>query len=121
MLLRKHPFVALTLLLLCAAVINVSAQAPPPQQQQKNKKDREILTAAPKPFVQLSDHAMVIAPCGEAVADAQIPLTASVTNFSEPEKLHYTWKTNGGQLVGNGPTATWDLTGAAPGTYTARV
>jgi hypothetical protein len=108
-------------LLLCAGVINVSAQAPPQQQQQKNKKDREILTAAPKPFVQLSDHAMVIAPCDEAVADAQIPLTASVTNFSEPEKLHYTWKTNGGQLVGNGPTATWDLTGAAPGTYTARV
>src|SRR4051812_21854282 len=120
MLLRKHPFVALTLLLLCAGIINVSAQAPP-QQQQKNKKDREILTAAPKPFVQLSDHAMVIAPCDEAIADAQIPLTASVTNFSEPEKLHYTWKTNGGQLVGNGPTATWDLTGAAPGTYTARV
>src|SRR5436853_4174063 len=115
MLLRKHPFVALTLLLLCAGIINVSAQAPPPQQ--KNKKDREILTAAPKPFVQLSDHAMVITPCDDAIADAQIPLTASVTNFSEPDKLRYAWRASGGRLIGDGPNATWDLTGAAPGTY----
>ncbi|HYJ45579.1 MAG TPA: hypothetical protein VEV81_03125 [Pyrinomonadaceae bacterium] len=119
MLLRKHPFVALSLLIFCAGVINVSAQAPQPEK--KNKKDREILTAAPKPFVQLSDHAMVITPCADSMAEAQIPLTASVTNFSEPEKLRYAWRASGGRLIGDGTNATWDLTGAAPGTYTARV
>lgn len=120
MLLRKPLFLILSLFVFCAGAVSVSAQAPQPEQK-KNKKDREILTTAPKPFVQLSDHAMVITPCGDATADAQIPLVASVTNFSEPDKLHYTWKTNGGRLVGEGPNATWDLTGAAPGTYTARV
>jgi len=102
-------------LLLSAGIINVSAQAPP----QKN--NREILSNEPKPVVTLSEHSMVISPCDDADVDAQIPLTASVTNFSEPGKLKYTWKTNGGQLVGSGPSATWDLKGAAPGTYTARV
>jgi len=119
MLLRKPLFLALSLLILCAGVVHVSAQAPQPEK--KNKKDREILTAAPKPFVQLSDHMMVVTPCGDTSADAQIPLVASVTNFSEPDKLRYAWRASGGRLVGDGANATWDLAGAAPGTYTARV
>jgi hypothetical protein len=117
MLLRKPHFIVLSLLIFCAGIINVSAQT---QQKKNNKNAREILTNEPKPFVQLSDHEMVVMPC-DTTANPQIPLTANVTNFSEPDKLRYTWKTNGGQLVGNGPNATWDLTGATPGTYTARV
>jgi hypothetical protein len=115
MLLRKHPFVALGLLLALMGLLNVSAQT-----QQKKKKDKEVLTEGPKPFVQLSEHPLVITPCGDSQADARIPLTATVTNFSTTP-LRYGWRVSGGRLEGDGPNATWDLSGAQPGTYTARV
>lgn len=115
MLSQKYRFVALGLLLLLTGLMNVSAQT-----QQKSKKDKEILTEGPRPGVQLSEHASIITPCPESPAAAQIPLTATVTNFSTTP-LRYMWRVSGGRLNGEGPTATWDLTGAAPGTYTARV
>ena len=115
MLLQRHRLIALALLLVVTGLMAVSAQT-----QQKPKKDKEILTEGPKPVVQLSEHATIITPCGEAPAEAQIPLTATVTNFSTTP-LRYAWRVSGGRLNGDGPTATWDLTGAAPGTYTARV
>lgn len=113
--LRKHTFVALGLLLALTGLLNVSAQT-----QQKKRKDKEILTEGPKPFVQLSDHPLVITPCANAQADARIPLTATVTNFSTTP-LRYMWRVSGGRLEGDGPNATWDLSDAQPGTYTARV
>lgn len=115
MLLRKPLFLALGLLLALTGLLNVSAQT-----QQKNKKDKEILTTGPKPVVQLSEHAAIITPCADTQAEAQIPLTATVTNFSTTP-LRYMWRVSGGRLNGEGPNATWDLTGVAPGTYTARV
>ncbi|HEV7377029.1 MAG TPA: hypothetical protein VGN95_20095 [Pyrinomonadaceae bacterium] len=118
MLLRKHPLVALGLLLILTGLLNVSAQTQ--QTQQKKKKDKEILTTGPRPFVQLSEHAAIITPCGDTLADARMPLTATVTNFSTTP-LRYSWRVSGGQLNGEGPNATWDLSNVAPGTYTARV
>ena len=118
MLLRKHPYVALGLLLILTGLLNVSAQTQ--TAQQKKKKDKEILTEGPKPFVQLSEHAAIITPCADNLADAQIPLTATVTNFSTTP-LRYSWRVSGGRLNGEGPNATWDLSDAQPGTYTARV
>jgi outer membrane protein OmpA-like peptidoglycan-associated protein len=45
------------------------------------------------------------------------------TNASDPDgdPLTYTWRTNGGQIVGNGAAVDLDTTGAAPGTYTVVV
>ncbi len=35
--------------------------------------------------------------------------------------LHYIWIVNGGKVVGEGPSITWDLDGTMPGQYVARV
>ena len=115
MLLRKQPFIALVLLLALAGVLNAQTQT-----AQKNKKEKEILSTAPKPVIQLSDHPLILTPCANSAAEAQIPLTATVTNFSTTA-LRYSWRVSGGRLTGDGPNATWDLSGVAPGTYTARV
>lgn len=114
MLLRKQPFIALILLLALAGIMNAQTQTP-----QKNKKEKEILSTAPKPVIQLSDHPLTLTSCADST-DTQIPLTATVSNFSTTE-LRYTWRVSGGRLTGEGPNATWDLAGVAPGTYTARV
>lgn len=113
--LRKHLFITLGLLLALTGLVSVAAQT-----QQKKQKDREILSAGPKPVVQLSEHPAIITGCTGADAATQIPLTATVTNFSTTP-LRYTWRVSGGRLNGEGANAVWDLTGAAPGTYTARV
>ncbi|HEX8921563.1 MAG TPA: hypothetical protein VF766_08785, partial [Pyrinomonadaceae bacterium] len=87
----------------------------------KKSKEREISTqTGPSPVVQLSEHASIITPCADDVAAAQIPLTATVTNFSTSD-LRYNWRARGGRLIGDGRNATWDLSGAQPGTYTATI
>lgn len=111
---------ALSLLLALTGASPVSAQDD--QQQQKKRKDKEILTqTGPSPVVKIADHARIITPCPDSVADSQIPLSVSVQNFSDPTILRYNWRASGGRLVGDGPNATWDLSGAAPGTYQATI
>lgn len=119
MILRKQTLVAaLGLLVALTGTRHASAQ----EQQQKKPRDREISTqTGPPPAVQIADHARIITPCPDNTAEAQIPLSASVQNFSDPSILRYNWRASGGRLVGNGPTATWDLSGAAPGTYQATI
>ena len=96
MLLRKQPFIALVLLLALAGVLNAQTQT-----AQKNKKEKEILSTAPKPVIQLSDHPLILTPCANSAAEAQIPLTATVTNFSTTA-LRYSWRVSGGRLTGDG-------------------
>ncbi len=45
------------------------------------------------------------------------------TNASDPDgdRLTYTWRANGGQVVGSGSAVDFDTTGLAPGTYTVTV
>jgi hypothetical protein len=67
-------------------------------------------------------------PCGQGFSSetctpspsAQVQLSA---NASDPDgdTLLYTWSTTGGRITGDGPNVTWDLSGVAPGTYTATV
>jgi hypothetical protein len=114
MLSRKSPFVALGLLIALTGFLNVSAQT-------KKPKDREVVTASgPRPVIELSEHPSIITPCDDSRMESQIPLTATVRNFSTTD-LRYAWRVSGGRLNGDGPNATWDLSGAAPGTYTATV
>ena len=67
MLLRKQPFIALVLLLALAGVINAQTQT-----AQKNKKEKEILSTAPKPVIQLSDHPLILTPCVPFVKQLQV-------------------------------------------------
>jgi hypothetical protein len=117
MLSRKHAIIALGLLFALMGLLNVSVKA-----QEKKPKERIISTqTGPSPEVKLSEHASIITPCDDSQSSSQIPLTASVTNFSNPNELRYSWRASGGRLVGDGPNATWDLTGATPGTYSATI
>ena len=114
MLLRKHPLVTLSLLLALTGFLDATAVA-----QKKQQKVQE--PEGPPPVVQLSTHPTIITGCADSAAtDTQIPLTATTANLSGPA-LRYRWTTTGGRIIGDGPNATWDLTGAAPGTYSARV
>jgi hypothetical protein len=117
MLSRKQIIPALGLVLALTGLLNFSAQA----QEKKKPKDREISNqTGPSPVVQLSEHPVIVTPCDDSQSSSQIPLTASVTNFSTSE-LRWSWRASGGRINGNGPNATWDLSGAQPGTYTATI
>ena len=49
-----------------------------------------------------------------------VQLTANATD-PDGDTLLYTWTATGGRVTGDGANVTWDLSGAAPGTYTANV
>jgi hypothetical protein len=49
-----------------------------------------------------------------------VQLTANATD-PDGDTLLYTWTVTGGRITGDGPNVTWDLSGVAPGTYTANV
>jgi hypothetical protein len=51
---------------------------------------------------------------------ATVALSAQASD-PDGDTLLYTWSTTGGRVTGDGPNATLDLTGAAPGTYTVTV
>jgi hypothetical protein len=117
MLSRKPTTLVLGLLLILTGLLNVQAQT----QNKKKPKDREVSTqTGPSPVVQLSEHPQIVTPCADSQGSSQIPLTASVTNFSTSE-LRWSWRASGGRIIGDGPNATWDLSGAQPGTYTATI
>jgi hypothetical protein len=50
----------------------------------------------------------------------QIQLTANATD-PDGDTLLYTYSTTGGQITGDGPNVSWNLSGVTPGTYTATV
>lgn len=53
-------------------------------------------------------------------ASSSVQLTANATD-PDGDTLLYTYSTTGGRVTGQGGTATWDLSGLGPGTYTASV
>ncbi|HEY0380453.1 MAG TPA: hypothetical protein VGC87_26305 [Pyrinomonadaceae bacterium] len=122
MLSRKQTLIAALGLLIALTAVTLSQQDQQDQQQQKKRKDKEIPTqTGPAPVVQIADHARVVTPCPDSAADSQVPLSVTVQNFSDPSILRYNWRASGGRIVGDGPSATWDLSGAAPGTYQATI
>ncbi|MGZ5435094.1 MAG: hypothetical protein ACXWID_02205 [Pyrinomonadaceae bacterium] len=72
----------------------------------------------------------ITVPCppGQHSASGACPTTATTsvgltTTATDPDgdTLLYTYSTTGGRITGDGANATWDLSGLAPGTYTASV
>ena len=53
-------------------------------------------------------------------ASSSVQLTATATD-PDGDTLLYTYSTTGGRITGQGGTATWDLSGLGPGTYTSTV
>ena len=75
-----------------------------------------------------SSSASIMLPCPEgtssdtctASASRSVDLSAMVSD-PDNDAIVYTWTTTGGTLSGDGARVTLDLSGAAPGTYTATV
>lgn len=53
-------------------------------------------------------------------SDSRVQLSASATD-PDGDTLLYNWSVTAGRIIGEGPNVTWDLSGVAPGTYTANV
>jgi hypothetical protein len=96
----------------------------------RNERAPAILPNQP-PVVTLtssSSRVVLAAECGpnQRPAEGCTPTETSVrlsAQATDPDgdTLLYTYSTNGGRVVGDGPNATLDLAGAAPGTYTVTV
>jgi outer membrane protein OmpA-like peptidoglycan-associated protein len=54
----------------------------------------------------------------EVMVGEPITATVSTGNFNPKHSLAYAWSGNGGQVTGNGTTASVDTTNVAPGSYT---
>ena len=78
-----------------------------------------VTLSAAEPTVTLACDAPYITQC-TLPGDQMVALTA---NASDPDgdTLLYTYSTTGGRITGEGANASWDLSGAQPGTYTATV
>lgn len=95
----------------------------------RNERAPSILPNQP-PTVSLSGSASTVrlpAECGPDEipgpcegGNNQVTLAANATD-PDGDTLLYTYSTTGGRIVGDGPNATLDLSGAQPGTYTVTV
>ncbi len=96
----------------------------------RNERAPSVLPNQP-PTVNLtadSSRVLLAADCsGGQIADSTCSPTSSSVRLSanatdaDGDTLLYTYSTTGGRIVGEGPNATLDLTGAQPGTYTVTV
>jgi hypothetical protein len=86
---------------------------------QKKSKDQ---SAPNPPTVSLTAEQQLITVCARdaTLSTAKVQLKTDATS-PEGRTLQYHWETTGGQIVGEGPNPVWDLSGAAPGRYTASV
>ncbi len=119
MLSRKRPVLFTGLLLLALSAFGYHTpeaankkQRSAPQPQQPNR----------PPTVSVESNTQVITVCanGEGQGDTQVRLHANAVS-PDGNQFRYRWLKSGGQIIGDGPDVVWDLSGAAPGTYSATV
>src|SRR2546425_12814765 len=118
----KSPYrlIALVLLLVLAGLANFSTEASAKKPKRKKAKTETViympptlgLTAAPTTVTACASEA------GGAGARVQLDAKASFASAATPR---YKWSASGGNIVGDGPTPTWDLSGLQPGYYKALV
>jgi hypothetical protein len=120
----KSPYrlIALFLLIVLAGFVASSAEvsAKKPKKKKTTTKIETVIYAPPT--LQLTATPAVITACaGEAGSSAaRVQLDAGAA-FPSGAKPRYKWSASGGQIVGDGPTPTWDLSGLQPGYYKAFV
>jgi hypothetical protein len=105
---RKSLWFGLVLTVAIAALLGLSVEAKP-----KKKKYEKI--SGPPTLSLLADPTVI-----KACEDNRVQLTANA-RANDGAKLRYRWTVNGGRLRGDGPNPSWDLSGAAPGSYQAVV
>jgi len=103
-------------LVLILAVVAAGLSLQPATKAQKQKQQKYQTSAGP-PSLALNVEPNVVKACEGAT---QVQLTANAKS-PDGSPLRYRWQVNGGQIKGDGPTPTWDLTGLQPGTYRANI
>jgi outer membrane protein OmpA-like peptidoglycan-associated protein len=73
------------------------------------------ITVTPKPVPPPTMTCSAVKP--SILPGERVEITAEVQD-SSGTPLTYTWRTNGGTIIGSGPSVQFDSTGLAPGTYT---
>ena len=94
----------------------------------RNPREPDILPNQ-APVVSLAaSTASITLPCPPGMISASCPTTATTSvgltaTASDPDgdTLLYTYSATGGRITGEGANVSWDLSGLAPGTYTASV
>jgi hypothetical protein len=94
----------------------------------RNAREPSVLPNQPPVVSLTASAATVTLPCPEGMTSGTCPTTANynvqlTANATDPDgdTLLYTYSTTGGRITGDGPNVSWDLSGVAPGTYTASV
>jgi hypothetical protein len=96
----------------------------------RNKREPSILPNQPPTASLAASTTTVTMPCapGFHSSSGSCPTTANTTvglttTASDPDgdTLLYTYTVTGGRITGEGTSVSWDLSGVAPGTYTASV
>ncbi len=96
----------------------------------RNKREPSILPNQPPTASLAASKATVTLPCGPGFhsLSGACPTTLNgtvglTTTASDPDgdTLLYSYTVTGGRITGEGANVSWDLTGVAPGTYTASV
>lgn len=86
--------------------------------QLRGTNDRETFVNSPPTLTLTSDTSVVSACTENNVARVQLNAQASSPSGLP---IRYTWSTNAGRIVGEGPVVTWDMAGVSPGYYKAFV
>ncbi|HYX30855.1 MAG TPA: PKD domain-containing protein [Pyrinomonadaceae bacterium] len=99
------------------ALIATGLVLQPATNAKKKKKKQNYPASSGPPTLSLSVEPRTIKLC-EGVAPVQLN---AIAKSADGAPLRYRWRVNGGQVRGDGPNPTWDLTGLQPGTYQANV
>jgi hypothetical protein len=94
----------------------------------RNARAPEFLPNQPPTVALSASTTSITLPCPTGTMSTTCTPSTSQTvqlsaNASDPDgdTLYYSYTVTGGRITGEGPNVTWDLTGAAPGTYAATV
>lgn len=94
----------------------------------RNAREPDVLPNRPPVVSLAASTSQIVLPCPPGEVSTSCPTAADMgvrltANASDPDgdTLLYTYSTTGGRISGEGPNVNWDLSGAAPGTYTATV
>jgi len=104
-------------LFLILALIAAGLSLQPAAKAQKQKQSQKYAASSGPPTLALNVEPNTVKACE---GGAQVQLAANAKS-PDGSPLRYRWQVTGGQIKGNGPNPSWDLTGLAPGVYRASI